>query len=50
VGNPNDRPILREINALTQFKTINSAGELSLSQVSALISKSAIFIGRMTAA
>lgn len=45
VGNRNDRPILREINALTQFKTINSAGELSLAQVSALIGKSAIFIG-----
>ena len=45
VGNRNDRPILREINALTQFRTINSAGELSLAQVSALIGKSAIFIG-----
>ena len=45
VGNRDDRPILDEINALTEFKAINSAGMLSLQQVSALIYKSAIFIG-----
>ena len=45
VGSHDDRSVSHEINVLTQFKTINSAGELSLSQVSALISKSAILIG-----
>jgi lipopolysaccharide heptosyltransferase II len=45
VGSRNDRSILDEINALTNFKTVNSAGVLTLPQASALIYKSDIFIG-----
>lgn len=45
VGSSSDRSVLHEINVLTQFKTINSAGDLTLSQVVALIGRSSVFIG-----
>ena len=45
IGSRVDRKILNRINCLADFKAINCAGELELNQVSALIRKSAVFIG-----
>lgn len=45
VGTRGDRGILDEINELADCKTINSAGDLTLTQVVALIGHSAVFIG-----
>ena len=45
VGTRGDRGILDEINELADRKTINSAGDLTLTQVVALIRKSTVFIG-----
>lgn len=45
VGTRGDRGILDEINELPDCKTMNSAGDLTLTQVVALIRKSTVFIG-----
>lgn len=45
VGSRKDRSILDQIDELSGFKTVNSAGDLTLSQVVALIDRSMVFIG-----
>ncbi|RLB81604.1 MAG: hypothetical protein DRH17_08675 [Deltaproteobacteria bacterium] len=45
IGSRGDRDILEKINDLAGSKAINCAGDLTLSQVAALISRSAMFIG-----
>lgn len=45
VGSRSDREVLDRINELTACNTINSAGQLTLSQAGALISRSEVFIG-----
>lgn len=45
VGSPDDRPVLERIGGLSKGRPINSAGDLTLSQVAGLIGRSAVFIG-----
>ena len=45
IGSKKDRAVLERIRGLARPKPVNSAGDLALSQVVELISRSAVFIG-----
>ncbi len=45
IGSHTERNILDKINKIANYQAINTAGQLNLSQITALINQSAIFIG-----